>query len=364
MLGASGSDDFNPVLPLLIWLIFTSTEEQVFMQSISLAVAGTDTAQGKMFLEKLQDRENIEISDFYPLEKAPDDYDAVKFRKKNYIKGRLDDFDFSRVTVAVFFCSSKNAREPMLKALDAGCKVIDATRGERARDDARLIIPEINGCDAADPAYPYLVSPSPAVISAALAIYEIYNEFGIEYLNITAMEPVSAAGHEGVKELAGQAAQLLNGRPPVMKNFPAQVAFNVIPSEVSGDEEQYSDYEMTQIRDIGSFIPGASGRITFNSYTVSVFYGYSCHLTFRTSVSVSLPELKYRLSSGLLNEYAESATVTPVTHGIDRDRQIISRVRESTGAAGEFSMFAVFDNLLAGSVQNCIKILENMTNEW
>ena len=73
------------------------------MTSITLAVAGTDTEQGKLFLEKLAAAEDLEITELYPLEKVPDEYDAVRFRGRNHLKQKLDDFDFSQVQAAIFF---------------------------------------------------------------------------------------------------------------------------------------------------------------------------------------------------------------------------------------------------------------------
>jgi aspartate-semialdehyde dehydrogenase len=343
------------------------------MKSISLAVAGTDTAQGKMFLEKLQENENIEIAQLYPLEKVPDDYDAVRFRQKNYIKEKLDDFDFSKVDTAVFFCSPKNAREPVLSALEAGCRVVDATGGEPVCDEYIMMIPQINGSRVSDPECSYIVSPSAGVISCVSAVWEIANNYGIQYLNVTALESVSVAGHEAVKELAGQAVALLNGKPPVMKNFPAQVAFNVVPSadqQCDGDEilneteRQYSRHEREQIKGIEQFVSGIDGYVTYNSYTVPLFYGYCAHLTFRTSVTVNLPEIRHLISKSVINDYIPSETVTPVTHGVDRSRQVVTRLRSCTGAEDEYSMFVVMDNLLTGCVSNCIGIIENMMKDW
>ncbi|MBQ8706706.1 MAG: hypothetical protein IJ523_01295 [Succinivibrionaceae bacterium] len=335
------------------------------MTSITLAVAGTDTEQGKLFLEKLAAAEDLEITELYPLEKVPDEYDAVRFRGRNHLKQKLDDFDFSQVQAAIFFSSPANSRVPMLAALEAGCHVIDATDGTPLADSL-MVISEVNGADMADVSTRLYVSPAAAVVSAVLALKEISDAYGIESLNITAFESVSNSGHEAVKELAGQAVSLLNGRPATPRKFPAQVAFNIIPSAIENPrDQQYSAHELNVVGEIENFMPALTGRVTFSSFTMPVFYGYCAHMTFRTSMPASCQELTNLLESSSLNEYLTSEHVTPVTHGVDRARQALTRLRPGTGTEGDFNLYAVLDNTTAGGALNCVgmvkRIAENLT---
>ena len=52
------------------------------MSNKSIAVVGTDTASGKLLLEKLEES-NIGIDNLYPVEKLPEEYSSIRFRKKN-----------------------------------------------------------------------------------------------------------------------------------------------------------------------------------------------------------------------------------------------------------------------------------------
>ncbi len=330
------------------------------MKEITLAVAGSDTEAGKLFLEKLEENENIGIKELYPLEKVPDEYDAIRFRKKNYLTCKLDDFDFSQAQVAIFFCSEKNAMAPLEQAFEAGCFIINATEAVPTYGSL-MVIPQVNSDQMLDVRSRCFTSPSGPVISSVLALKDIVDEFGIDYLNITAFESVSSFGHGAVQELAGQTVALLSGKPSVNKNFPAQVAFNVIPSVIGGEQiQQYSDYELQQVKDLENFLPALGGKVTYSSFTVPVFYGYCAHLTFRTAVSTSLEQVNDLLTHGSLNQFIESETVTPVTHGVNRTKQVITRLRNSTGCDDEFNMFVVLDNTLTGNVLNCMQILEKI----
>lgn len=335
------------------------------MGSIRLAVAGTDGSDAKLFLEKLEDREDLEITSLFPLETAPEEYDALRFRKKNWLKEKIEDFDFSQTDVAVFYSAPSRSRDAILSALEAGCAVIDATGGPVPQGGI-LMIPAAGGSPA-DTRGRLFVSPPPPVISSVLALGPVIRRFGLERAEITAMESASASGYGAVMELAGQTAGLLNGRSVTHRHFPVQSAFNVIPSVIGtspdGEDRQYSDHELAVIAGLESFLPELAGKTSCSCFTVPMFHGYCAHISFTPAVPVSLEELRAALEEEPSLEYVAAETVSPVTHGTDRERQVITRLRSSAGCSGEFNMFAVMDSTMAGMVLNSLGILEWISRE-
>ena len=99
------------------------------MSNLNIAIVGTDTAAGKLLLEKLEES-SMEIEVLYPLEKLPEDYSSIRFRKKTCLIEKLDDFDFTSVSLVFFTGSRKNISEHITRALESGCYVIDDTGAE------------------------------------------------------------------------------------------------------------------------------------------------------------------------------------------------------------------------------------------
>ena len=71
------------------------------MSNLNIAIVGTDTAAGKLLLEKLEES-SMEIEVLYPLEKLPEDYSSIRFRKKTCLIEKLDDFDFISVSLVFY----------------------------------------------------------------------------------------------------------------------------------------------------------------------------------------------------------------------------------------------------------------------
>ncbi len=328
---------------------------------VRFAVAGVDTDAAKLFLEQLETQENLELGALYPLEKFPEEYDAVRFKDKNYLIEKLDDFDFSQVKIAIFFGSAKNVENAILNASAENCYVIDATGTYANQDNTLLAIPEINSQDIISLADRILVSPNPSTIAVTLAMQGIAEAFSLDSLSVTALEAVSGKGKVGTSELVGQAVSLLNGKPIANKIYPAQVAFNVIPASVEKHDETAISYEQSVVNEIHNFIaePAVTGAVSYSAVTVPVFYGYSFLVTFETSVDVSLEEIENIWKNSAFIEYLPNEVVTPVTHGVNKDKICICSLHKGTRPQ-EFKFYMVMDNTLRGNALNCIGILRQL----
>ena len=314
------------------------------MSNLNIAIVGTDTAAGKLLLEKLEES-SMEIEVLYPLEKLPEDYSSIRFRKKTCLIEKLDDFDFTSVSLVFFTGSRKNISEHITRALESGCYVIDDTGAEVPDYDVLTIIPEINGDEIAGCRTRLFRSPHAVTIQTALAMNEIISQFGLESLDITSFEAVSGEGQPAVTELANQAISL----------------FNTIPSMVDFESgESYSDHEKQILGEIENFLPQISGRVCVNSFFVPVFYGHSTLFSFSTSMPVSVEEIRQVLADSSMISYVDREVVTPVTHGVSRDLPVVTRLRRSTAGENQFNLFSVIDNSLKGEVLNCIQIAEKI----
>ncbi|MGN1357539.1 MAG: Asd/ArgC dimerization domain-containing protein [Succinivibrionaceae bacterium] len=330
------------------------------MSNVRFAVAGVDTDAAKLFLNKLEDQDDLKLGALFPLEKFPEDYDAIRFREKNYLIERLDDFDFSQAKIAIFFGSARNIKDAVFRASEEGCYIIDATGSLSGEDNTLLSIPEVNGRDIISQADRILVSPHAGTIAVTLAMQGIADAFSLDALSVTALESVSSLGASGASELVGQTVSVLNGKPAVNKIYPTQVAFNIIPSSrIKGDFGNLN--EQSVIEEIQQFLgaPATTGSVSYHSLTVPVFYGHTYLVTFETSVDVSLSELEEIWKNSEFIDYQTEEVVTPVTHGVDHDKICICELKKGLRPR-EFSFYMVMDNTLTGNALNCIGILRQL----
>lgn len=327
-------------------------------KGVNFAIVGVDTDAAKLFIEQLALCDDIELGTLYPLEKFPEDYDAIRFKEKNYLIEKLDDFDFSQVKIAIFFGSPKNVEAAIIEAHEQGCYVIDGTGSFSKKADTLLAIPDINSDDIISLADRILVSPNPNTIAIAIAMHKIAADFSLDSLNISALESVSGKGKAGTSELVGQAVALLSGKPIVDKIYPAQVAFNVIPTDLKQDENSEVSYEQSIVNEIHEFIsePSVTGSVSYTSVTVPVFYGHSYLVNFETSIEITSQDLE-NIWNGCDNiDYLPNEVVTPVTHGVNRDKVCICKLQKGV-RQNEFKFYMVMDNTLKGNALNCIGIL-------
>lgn len=328
------------------------------MSEISIAIVGTDTAEGKLFLEQLENCQEFTFGNIFPIEKLPDEYSAIRFKNKSYLIEKLDEFDFSKANIVFFFSSERYAEEAIPKALDEGCYVIDASGANLSQYEPLQVIPEINGDLINEYHCRYLVSPNSTALQATLALHPLVKQFGIEQVNIVAMESVSSEGKSAINELANQTISLMSGRPIQNRHFPVQIALNIVPSIIDEKSNSYySSHEMFVIQELSNFIPELYGKLSVNCYSMPVFYGTSIHLSFKTSLPISNEEIINLYKGCEYIDYEDKDIVTPVTHGVSKDKMTITRVRPiNENSSDEFSLFAVLDNTMKGNVLNCIQI--------
>ena len=126
------------------------------MSNLNIAIVGTDTAAGKLLLEKLEES-SMEIEVLYPLEKLPEDYSSIRFRKKTCLIEKLDDFDFTSVSLVFFtgslwiearIVTSTAAHREGERAAERQSRMVERGRRQRVRLHRPQLFPaQVQGTD-------------------------------------------------------------------------------------------------------------------------------------------------------------------------------------------------------------------------
>jgi len=209
-----------------------------------VAVVGATGAVGETMLEILAER-NFPVNNVYPLASARSAGKKVPFGDTYLTVQDLDSFDFSKAQIGLFSAGASISEKYAPIAGAAGCVVIDNTSQYRYDDEIPLVVPEVNPQAIADyKRHNIIANPNCSTIQMLVALKPLHDAAGIERINVCTYQAVSGTGKEAISELAGQTAELLNGREANAKVYPKQIAFNVLPQIDVFMDNGYTKEEM------------------------------------------------------------------------------------------------------------------------
>lgn len=331
--------------------------------SFDIAVLGVDTLGGEQLLELLAERQ-FPVGQLYALVAAESELESIRFAGKTVPVCAAESFDWSQAQLAFFMAGSDATARWSESAAESGCIVIDNSLHYRADYDVPLVIPEVNGEQLADYRQRNIVaSPTCIVTELMLALKPIHDEVGIARINLVSLQSVSGSGKAGIQELAGQTAQLLNGRPVEPSVYPAQIAFNLIPQIDALTEEGDTLEELRFESEVRRLLGDERIGINATCVRVPVFYGHSQVVHLETQYGCSLETLRQTLLAAPGVELIDDEIVTPIGHGAGQDKVFIARLRQDRTCEQGFNFWLVTDNTRKGGALNCVQIAELLIEE-
>ncbi len=183
-------------------------------KTYDVAVVGATGAVGETMLSILAERK-FPVGEVYALASSRSAGKRVEFGDKTLVVQDLDKFDFSKVQIGLFSAGASISEKYAPIAAEAGCVVIDNTSQFRYDDDIPLVVPEVNPHAIADhKTRGIIANPNCSTIQMLVALKPIYDEVGIERINVATYQAVSGTGKEAIAELAKKVAVLLGNVPP------------------------------------------------------------------------------------------------------------------------------------------------------
>jgi aspartate-semialdehyde dehydrogenase len=332
------------------------------MEGKNVAVVGATGAVGEAMIEILQQRE-FPVAKLHLLASARSAGTTVRFRGKSLRVEPLDQFDFAGVDIGLFSAGAAVSKVHALRAAKAGCVVIDNTSQFRYDDDVPLVVPEVNAHVLHDaPPRGIIANPNCSTIQMLVALKPIYDKVGIERINVATYQSVSGAGAKGVRELAGQTAELLNGRPHDPKVFQTQIAFNVLPHIDAFQENGYTKEEMKMVWETRKIFGDPDIKVNPTCVRVPVFYGHSeaVHIETRRKITADEARALLREAPGVevIDERCDRGYPTAVGQAVGNDSVYVGRIREDISHPRGLDLWVVSDNVRKGAALNSIQIAE------
>jgi aspartate-semialdehyde dehydrogenase len=335
-------------------------------QKFDVCVLGATGLVGKTIIEILEERD-FPINKLYPLASARSAGEFIDFNGESIEVLDADHFDFSQAQIGFFSAGGSISAKFAPLAADEGCIVIDNTSEFRYDDDIPLIVPEVNPSALADYRNRNIIAnPNCSTIQMMVALKPIYDAVGITRVNVSTYQSVSGGGKAAMDELAKQTADLLSGKPVETKNFPRQIAFNVIPQIDVFMDNGYTKEEMKMVWETKKILGDENVLVNPTAVRVPVFFGHGESLHIETGSAISAEEVKDLLEQapGIVVCRDDADFPTQIGDASGKDATYVGRIREDISHSSGINMWIVADNVRKGAATNSVQIAELLVKDY
>ena len=336
--------------------------------TVDIAVVGATGAVGEAMLSILAERK-FPVGQVHALASERSAGKRVEFGNQQLVVKDLANFDFSSVQIGLFSPGAAVSEIVAPKAAAAGCVVIDNTSQFRYDDDKALVIPEVNAHAIAQYKSTHIIAnPNCSTIQMLVALKPIYDAVGITRLNVATYQAVSGSGKEGLVELSGQTARLLNGLAIEPQVYPKQIAFNVLPQIDTVFDNGYTKEEMKMVWETHKILEDDTIGVNPTCVRVPVFYGHSEAVHIETRDSITTDQARELLGRApgvvVLDERKAGGYPTAVTESAGTDAVYVGRIRQDISTDCGLNLWVVSDNVRKGAALNSVQIAECLVHDY
>ncbi len=193
-----------------------------------------------------------------------------------------------------------------------------------------------------------VLSPPPGAILMANLLAPL-RELGLSEAFATLIEPISMHGRAALDEALEETRNLLAFQPRTESSiFPAQVAFNLLPSTTSTTTLADSIRATLEEEDLGLALQTVQGGV-FHGMTTSLFVRFRDH--------VEAEDVRAALAESPEIDFAPDPELLGPVDTPSRDEVLVGNIQSSSDGVW---IWAVMDNLTVGGASNALRITERM----
>ncbi|MFH1791793.1 MAG: aspartate-semialdehyde dehydrogenase [Candidatus Omnitrophota bacterium] len=340
--------------------------------SYNVAVMGATGAVGTCFLSILEERK-FPVDNLRLLASERSGGREIVFRGEKRKVEVLTHDSFKGVDIVLSSAGASRSMEFLPSAVKAGAVCVDNTSAYRMDPDVPLVVPEVNAHAIAGHKG-VIANPNCSTIQLVVALYPIHKAAGIKRIVVTTFQSVSGAGQKKISELEAQAILLAkkggfskiaghNVPKDSIREFPHQMAFNLIPQIDVFTDNAYTKEEMKMVNETRKIMEDDAIRVTATCVRVPVFYAHSESVNIETGKKISPDEARRVLSSApgvkVVDDPAGQLYPMPLD-GEGRDETFVGRIRLDESVENGLNMWVVSDNLRKGAALNAIQIAERL----
>jgi aspartate-semialdehyde dehydrogenase len=331
-----------------------------------VAVVGATGNVGRAMLNILEER-NFPADEVIPVASSRSVGREVSFGDKMLKCRDLEHFDFTAVDFCLMSAGASVSRAWAQRIGATGCIVIDNSSQWRYHSDVPLVVPEVNAhvldaYMAKKDRLNIIANPNCSTAQLVVVLKPLHDAAKINRIVVSTYQSVSGAGKEAMDELWSQTKGIFVNDRAEPKNFPKQIAFNVIPQIDVFMEDGYTKEEWKILAETKKMLDPKI-KVTATAVRVPVFVGHgeAVNIEFENPISADEARDILREAPGVMviDKREPGGYITPVECA-GEDASFVSRIREDATVENGLSLWVVSDNLRKGAALNTIQIAETL----
>ena len=334
--------------------------------SIDLALVGATGLVGEAILEQLAHRD-LPVGELFVLASENSEGKSLRVGKKSLQVRKAEDFDFSRVQLAVFAAGAAVSQELAPRAADAGALVLDLSPAFRYEPDVPLLVAGVNDEQLGAARERNMVAAADAAtVQLLLALKPLMALGDLTRVTVTQMQSASSSGRVGVERLARQSARLLNGLE-ASEGPESQYAFNMLPMAGRRQDNGYTSEELKLMLEARRVLGQPQLAVDVSCVQVPVFHGLSQTVVVQGTMPITLAQAEacWQDAPGLQMDADDEADGASPVRQIRADLGVrIARVREDIDGQGDLSFWTVADNIKTGAAYNAVLLVEKLLKDY
>jgi aspartate-semialdehyde dehydrogenase len=272
----------------------------------------------------------------------------------------LDERSFDGVDVALFSAGSDVSLAYAPIAAEAGALVIDNSSAWRMKEHVPLVVPEVNAADIGE-GEGIIANPNCCTIPLTVVLEPLRRAAGLERVVVATYQSASGAGRALVDELAEQTRAVADGAAPEAREYPHQLAYNVVPGGWPAEEGGYNEEEVKIVNETRKILHAPSLRAAATCVRVPVPVGHGEAVFVETERELSPADARAILeaAAGVVVRDGPGDQDYPTPAAIaGTDEVHVGRIRRDLSCRHGLAMWIVSDNLRKGAALNAVQIAE------
>ena len=326
------------------------------MKKYNVAIVGATGLVGQTFLKVLKER-NFPVEKLYLYASARSAGKTVNFVGKDYTVIELNDENIKDdIDVALFSAGGDMSKEYAPKFKAKGAIVVDNSSAWRMEKDIPLVVPEANS-EALDGHNGIIANPNCSTIQVMPILKVLADKYGLKRVIYSTYQAVAGSGQKGIDDLEAN----LKGEPS--KNYPHQIAFNLLPHIDSFLDNGYTKEEMKMVEETRKILGLPDLKVTATCVRVPVKMGHAVSVNVELEKSFDLKDVfkAFEEKEGVVVKDDVSKNVYPMPiEAEDTDEVYVGRIRRDESVENGLNLWVVADNIRKGAATNTIQIAETL----
>ena len=326
------------------------------MKKYNVAIVGATGLVGQTFLKVLKER-NFPVEKLYLYASARSAGKTVNFVGKDYTVIELNDENIKDdIDVALFSAGGDMSKEYAPKFKAKGAIVVDNSSAWRMEKDIPLVVPEANP-EALDGHNGIIANPNCSTIQVMPVLKVLADKYGLKRVVYSTYQAVAGSGQKGIDDLEAN----LKGEPS--KNYPHQIAFNLLPHIDSFLDNGYTKEEMKMVEETRKILGLPDLKVTATCVRVPVKMGHAVSVNVELEKSFDLKDVfkAFEEKEGVIVKDDVSKNVYPMPiEAEDTDEVYVGRIRRDESVENGLNLWVVADNIRKGAATNTIQIAETL----